>query len=67
VKYIVRLGEGCWLTRGTGDPPRTRLRENAQRYEDKSRATYALGYARRFRDFDDAVIEPAEAPKDESR
>jgi hypothetical protein len=66
MKYIVKLGDGCWLTRGMGDPSRTRLRESAQRYDDKSQATYALGYARRFRDFDDAVIEQDEAPEAES-
>lgn len=67
MEYIVQLADGCWLTKGMGDPPRTRLRENASRYKDKSCATYALAYARRFRDFDDAKIESYQLREQEAQ
>ena len=54
--YIVELEPGVFLARGSGDPARTYLEENATRYKDARRATLGLAYARYFRDFPEARL-----------
>lgn len=59
VAYIVRLESGCWIAPWKGDPGRTCVRDNAQRYATPAAAKRALAQARQYRPFADARIEPA--------
>lgn len=54
--FLVELEKGVWLSKGSGDPPRTLLKENAQRFPDESSATKALVAARRYRSFANAKV-----------
>ena len=61
-EYIVQLYRDAtqWLAPWAGDPGRTCVKNKAKRYHSISSATYALAYARRFNDFENAVITPVE-------
>lgn len=57
--YVVELQENCWLADVTGDPGRTVLIENAQRFKHKSKAEKALQKAKidnPFRKFTTAEV-----------
>ena len=57
--YVVELQEGCWLADVTGDPGRTVLIENAQKFKHKSNAEKALQKAKKdnpFRQFTTAEV-----------
>ena len=55
--YIVRLHKGVWLADGVGDPPRTLVRDNAERYPSHFHARQALAEARTYRPFKTAEVE----------
>lgn len=55
--FIVELEKGVWLADWSGDPGRTLLKKNARQYATRRGASIALGMARKFRLFKDAVIE----------
>jgi predicted GIY-YIG superfamily endonuclease len=54
--YIVKLEEGVWLAEGTGDPSRTTVEANAQRFAKFTQAKSALKLARVFKFFENARI-----------
>lgn len=54
---IVELENGCWLADGVGDPARTVVKENAKDFSTQDEALKALAEARKFRPFENAVIE----------
>ena len=56
MKYIVELENGVWLADWPGDPGRTLVRENAKQYTTEHGAAIALGMARKFRPFKNAII-----------
>jgi len=56
MKYIVEIEPGVFLATWAGDPGRTLIESSAKRYANISSATYALAYARRFRDCANAFI-----------
>lgn len=54
-KYIIELESGVWLAGWSGDPGRTLVKESAKMYT-RDGAAIALGKARKFRPFKNAVI-----------
>lgn len=65
--YIVQLEPGCWIAPWSGDPGRTAMRENAQRFATPAAAKRALALARRYHPFANARIEPAIAERKRGR
>lgn len=55
--YIVELDKNVWLASWRGDPGRTIVKENAQKYKTKHGATAALVIARKYRPFKNAKCE----------
>ena len=53
----VELEKGVWLADGTGDPPRTLVKESAKEFDNINDALAALAEAREFRPFKNAAIE----------
>lgn len=47
MKYLVTVGDRCWLTDGEGDPPRTKIKHNATRFDSVEDAQKAIGKARK--------------------
>ena len=56
-RYIVCLEPGVWVAPWSGDPGRTLVQQNAQRFKRRSTAQQALNRARKYRPFPFAVIE----------
>jgi hypothetical protein len=56
VKYIVELEEGVWIAPWTGDPGRTRVKENARVYSRWQDAKAGLTWAEKSRPFPNAVL-----------
>ena len=54
--FYIQLERGCWLAPWTGDPGRTMVEASAKRFPSRQSAERALGQARRFRPFSNAVI-----------
>ena len=57
--YVVELQENCWLADVTGDPGRTVVLENAQKFKSKNLAMLALVKAKvdnPFRKFTNARV-----------
>ena len=61
--YIVKLEEGVWLAEGTGDPSRTTVEANAQRFVKFTQAKSALKLARVFKFFENARIVEVKAQR----
>jgi len=59
-EYIVKLEDGVWLADGDGDPPRTIVRHNANRFITLYAAGRALAKAQRIQPFRSAAIETAD-------
>ena len=55
-KYIVELEPGVWVADIDGDPGRTVVEANAQRFERATAACAALSEARRYRPFRRAAV-----------
>lgn len=55
-RFIVELEPGVWLAGSIGDPGRTLVKESAKQYKTRRGAAIALGIARKFRSFKNAVI-----------
>lgn len=51
IAYLVELHPGCWLAKGDGDPCRTLVEANAQRFKTEPAARGALTRARKYRPF----------------
>lgn len=60
MKFVVKLQRGCWLADWPGDPGRTLVIDNAKRFDSFEKAARALMRARKYRDFTDATIDPAD-------
>ena len=56
--YVVALEAGCWLSQWSGDPGRTRKKHWARQYKTLHGARIALGFARKYRPFENAQILP---------
>ncbi len=56
-EWIVQLEPGVWIAEIEGDPGRTLVQENAQRFENMVTAAKALTAARTFRPFKNASID----------
>lgn len=56
--FIVELEEGVWLAPWRGDPGRTVVISNAKVFTSKKGANIALGLARKFRKFKNAMVIP---------
>jgi hypothetical protein len=56
IRWVVELEPGVWIADTDGDPGRTLVKENAQRFFMKSEAKKALEKARTFRAFKNAKI-----------
>ena len=54
--YIVELESGVWLADWEGDPGRTVVKENAQKFQIERQAIRALKKAREYRPFNYAQI-----------
>lgn len=54
--YIVELENGVWLADCTGDPGRTLKKGNAATYKTRRGAEIALGIARQWRPFVNALV-----------
>lgn len=54
---IVNLEHGVWIAPWTGDPGRTLVRSNAQRFTTEAEANTALADARQYREFKHAKVE----------
>ena len=54
--HIVELEPSVWLAPWAGDPGRTLVRQNAKQYFTRHGALIALGKARKFREFRNAVV-----------
>lgn len=54
--YIVELEQGVWLAPWSGNPGRTLKKSSARLYANEHSAAIALGKARKFRKFRNAVI-----------
>jgi len=54
--YIVKLEKGVWVAPWSGDPGRTLVQENAQRFRKKHNAQQALTKSRKFRPFISAKV-----------
>ena len=54
--FLVELEKDCWVADWDGDPGRTVVKKNAQRFRTQKSAEKALGKARTFRPFKRAVI-----------
>jgi hypothetical protein len=59
--WIVQLCFDCWLAPWDGDPGRTTLLENAQRFKSRKMAEQALAKAREYREFPDAFVDELRA------
>lgn len=55
-EHIVEIERGVWLAQWNGDPGRTLVIRNAQRFKGKSAAKGALTRARKYRPFEAARI-----------
>ncbi len=53
--WIIELEEGVWIAPWDGDPGRTLVQNNAQRFPSERGARQALRYARQYRPFVNAV------------
>ena len=54
--WIIELEEGVWIAPWNGDPGRTLVQNNAQRFRSERGARQALRYARQHRSFANAVV-----------
>lgn len=54
--FIVELETGTWLAETEGDPGRTKVQDNAQRFESIKDAYDALDNARKHRPFEAASV-----------
>lgn len=54
IRWVIELEKGVWIAQWDGDPGRTLVEENAQRFFLKSEAEKALEKARNFRPFKNA-------------
>ncbi len=54
--WIVELEEGVWIAPWSGDPGRTLVQDNAQKFRNERGARQALRYARQYRPFADAIV-----------
>ena len=48
-RYVVRIGENCWLAPWQGDPGRTIVKENARVFCSRQAADKAIKAAHKFR------------------
>lgn len=58
--FIIEIQKGCWLAKGTGDPPRTLVKKSAASYKTEAQAKAQLTRIRREyprRGFPNATIE----------
>lgn len=51
MEWLAKLSEGCWLAPWEGDPGRTIVEDNAQRYKTEGAAKAALTRARKRHTF----------------
>lgn len=58
MKYVVELENNCWIAEWEGDPGRTIVHTNAQKFDSIDDAKEALAKARQYRNFIDAIIYP---------
>lgn len=56
MSWIVELEPNVWIAEGPGDPGRTIVESNAERFMYERSARIALNQARRFRPFPHAKI-----------
>ena len=54
--WIIELERGVYLADGDGDPPRTLVRKFCRRFDSLAAAREALAEARRYREFENALI-----------
>ena len=57
-EYVVELEQNCWIAPWDGDPGRTIVKENAQKFSSYQKAMKALKAARKCRPFLHATIVP---------
>ncbi len=55
-KYIVKLEDKCWIAPWDGDPGRTVVKTNAQKFDTLTKAKIALRQALRYRSFGNPEI-----------
>ena len=60
IEFVLELQEGCWMTTGDGDPPRTLVFDHAVRYKCVTGAMRDLEKARSYRRITNPRIYPAE-------
>lgn len=57
--YLVELEKDVWLASLDGDPGRTLVKENAEKFKTKRKADEAIIFARTFRPFLKAEVVPS--------
>jgi len=54
--FVIELQHGCWVANWEGDPGRTLLLSNAQRFDTRAEASRKLKECRIYRPFENAKI-----------
>ena len=55
-KYVIELQHGCWVADREGDPGRTLLPINAQRFDSREEAIKKLEECKKYRHLEHAKI-----------